>query len=136
VEIATLEATVKAELEEKNEVLDQLMKERGGNFYVTLSIATLAAGNHDRLLYSLCVVLCFVESNETLHQEIRDLKVNHFSLKEKHDEVSEKMRFFTKVTGNKNAFIFFVCSYCLCITWKSFVVFRKVLWMSKNLKKL
>ncbi|CAB4039847.1 fantom-like isoform X1, partial [Paramuricea clavata] len=64
VEIATLESTVKSELEEKNEILDQLMKER--------------------------------ESNEVLHQEIRDLKVNHFSLKEKHDEVSEKMRVFTK----------------------------------------
>ena len=38
-----------------------------------------------------------LESNEALHDEIRDLKVNHFSLKEKHDEVSEKMRFFTKV---------------------------------------
>ena len=29
VEIATLEATVKSELEEKNKILDQLMKERG-----------------------------------------------------------------------------------------------------------
>lgn len=64
VEIATLEATVKSELEEKNEILDQLMKER--------------------------------ESNENLHDEIRDLKVNHFSLKEKHDELMEKMKFFTK----------------------------------------
>ena len=45
----------------------------------------------------ICNNLCFIESNETLHEEIRDLKVNHFSLKEKYDEVSEKMRFFTKV---------------------------------------
>lgn len=29
VEIATLEASVKSELEEKNDILDQLMKERG-----------------------------------------------------------------------------------------------------------
>jgi hypothetical protein len=135
VEIATLEATVKAELEEKNEVLDQLMKERGGILRYSKHSCTSSAQAIITVYCTHCV-LCFVESNETLHQEIRDLNVNHFSLKEKHDEVSEKMRFFTKVTRNKNAFVFFVCSYCLCITWKSFVVFRKVLWMSKNLKKL
>jgi hypothetical protein len=58
VEIATLEATVKAELEEKNEVLDQLMKERGGNFYVTLSIATLAVLRQS--LQSTVLIVCRV----------------------------------------------------------------------------
>ena len=48
--------------------------------------------------YKLVCLNSFLESNENLHDEIRDLKVNHFSLKEKHDELMEKMKFFTKVS--------------------------------------
>ena len=41
VEIATLEATVKSELEEKNEILDQLMKERGLQSFPLLCCETV-----------------------------------------------------------------------------------------------
>ena len=37
------------------------------------------------------------ESAEKLQVELRDLRVQYFTLKELHDDLREKMKFFTKV---------------------------------------
>ncbi|KAJ7360419.1 Protein fantom [Desmophyllum pertusum] len=36
------------------------------------------------------------ESAEKLHSELRELRVQHYTLKEQHDDLKEKMKFFTK----------------------------------------
>lgn len=37
------------------------------------------------------------ESAEKLQTELRELRVQHFTVKEQHDDLKEKMKFFTKV---------------------------------------
>lgn len=64
VELEQLRATLKSDLEEKNEILDKLTHER--------------------------------ESAEKLESELRGLRVQHYALKEQHDDLKEKMKFFTK----------------------------------------
>lgn len=64
VEMEQLRATLKSDLEEKNEILDKLTHER--------------------------------ESAEKLQSELRDLRVQFYTLKEQHDDLKEKMKFFTK----------------------------------------
>ena len=39
----------------------------------------------------------FTESAEKLQTELRELRVQHYTLKEQHDDLKEKMKFFTKV---------------------------------------
>ena len=38
-----------------------------------------------------------LESAEKLQSELRDLRVQFYTLKEQHDDLKEKMKFFTKV---------------------------------------
>lgn len=38
-----------------------------------------------------------VESAEKLNAELRELRVQHYTLKEQYDDLKEKMKFFTKV---------------------------------------
>ena len=38
-----------------------------------------------------------LESAEKLESELRGLRVQHYALKEQHDDLKEKMKFFTKV---------------------------------------
>ncbi|XP_013398857.1 protein fantom isoform X2 [Lingula anatina] len=64
VQIAQLDATLKADVGEKGGILDRLSHER--------------------------------ETNERLEKELRDLNLQHLQLKEQHDELKEKMKFFTK----------------------------------------
>ena len=40
-----------------------------------------------------------VESAEKLQSELREVRVQHYTLKEQHDDLKEKMKFFTKVTA-------------------------------------
>lgn len=40
----------------------------------------------------------FSESAEKLQSELRELRVQHYTLKEQHDDLKEKMKFFTKVS--------------------------------------
>ena len=42
-------------------------------------------------------LLFLLESAEKLQSELRELRVQHYTLKEQHDELKEKMKFFTKV---------------------------------------
>ena len=37
------------------------------------------------------------ESAEKLQAELRELRVQHYTLKEQHDDLKEKMKFFSKV---------------------------------------
>ena len=39
----------------------------------------------------------FTESAEKLQTELREMRVQHYTLKEQHDDLKEKMKFFTKV---------------------------------------
>jgi len=64
VEMEQLRATLKSDLQEKNDILDKLTHER--------------------------------ESAEKLQAELRELRVQHYTLKEQHDDLKEKMKFFTK----------------------------------------
>lgn len=46
----------------------------------------------------LChLVIIIVESAEKLNAELRELRVQHYTLKEQYDDLKEKMKFFTKV---------------------------------------
>ena len=38
-----------------------------------------------------------LETAEKLHEELRELRVQHYTLREQHDELRDKMKFFTKV---------------------------------------
>lgn len=42
-------------------------------------------------------VIIIVESAEKLNAELRELRVQHYTLKEQYDDLKEKMKFFTKV---------------------------------------
>lgn len=42
-------------------------------------------------------VYIIAESAEKLTSELRELRVQHYTLKEQHDDLKEKMKFFTKV---------------------------------------
>lgn len=46
---------------------------------------------------NLKVVFVILESAEKLQSELRDLRVQFYTLKEQHDDLKEKMKFFTKV---------------------------------------
>ena len=43
------------------------------------------------------LVIIIVESAEKLNAELRELRVQHYTLKEQYDDLKEKMKFFTKV---------------------------------------
>lgn len=45
--------------------------------------------------------MSYVESAEKLQSELREVRVQHYTLKEQHDDLKEKMKFFTKVTGGR-----------------------------------
>jgi len=62
--IAQLEATVKADVTEKNVVLDRLTSER--------------------------------DITDSSKKEYRELQVKYYEIKEKHDDLNEKLKFFTK----------------------------------------
>ncbi|XP_060591570.1 protein fantom-like isoform X2 [Ruditapes philippinarum] len=64
VQIAQLEATLKADLGEKGGILDKLAIEK--------------------------------DQYDTMAAEYREMQLNHYSLKEKYDDLVEKMKFFTK----------------------------------------
>ena len=74
----------------------------------------------------------FTESAEKLQTELREMRVQHYTLKEQHDDLKEKMKFFTKVisgllftectayynTGNHagppfNVTVFFYVCHCI-----------------------
>lgn len=48
-----------------------------------------------------CTAMSYVESAEKLQSELREVRVQHYTLKEQHDDLKEKMKFFTKVTGGR-----------------------------------
>ncbi|CAH1779675.1 unnamed protein product [Owenia fusiformis] len=64
VQVAQLEATLKADVGEKGGILDRLTTER--------------------------------EDHEQLQNDFREVQVKYFQLKEEHDELSQKMQFFTR----------------------------------------
>ena len=45
----------------------------------------------------ILLVIIIVESAEKLNAELRELRVQHYTLKEQYDDLKEKMKFFTKV---------------------------------------
>lgn len=47
-----------------------------------------------------------VESAEKLQSELREVRVQHYTLKEQHDDLKEKMKFFTKVTGGRIFYVY------------------------------
>jgi len=82
VQIAQLEATLKADLGEKGNILDRLTAER--------------------------------EATERQDKQNRELQREYYKLKEQHDELKEKMKFFTKVIR---------CNLCISrLHQKSFVI--------------
>ena len=57
-------------------------------------------GKMPLLLMNSTAMSC-VESAEKLQSELREVRVQHYTLKEQHDDLKEKMKFFTKVTGGR-----------------------------------
>ena len=90
-----LRATLNSDLQEKNDILDKLTNERG-----KLSVFLLRTkGLWPRSCYFFSSVssTLFPESAEKLQTELREMRVQHYTLKEQHDDLKEKMKFFTKV---------------------------------------
>ena len=90
-----LRATLHSDLQEKNDILDKLTNERGKSSVILLR----TKGSWLRSCYFFLSVsfTLFPESAEKLQTELRELRVQHYTLKEQHDDLREKMKFFTKV---------------------------------------
>ena len=44
-----------------------------------------------------CNVLSYTDVSDASKKQFRELQVKYFELKEKHDDLTEKLKFFTKV---------------------------------------
>ncbi len=80
IQIAQLEATLKADVGEKGTILDKLNNER--------------------------------DQYDKLNTEMRDVQVKYFEMKQKYDDMNEKMQFLSKVTFEK-IFLYLLIRYLL-----------------------
>ena len=54
----------------------------------------------------LFIPLHFVDASDSSKKQFRELQVKYYELKERHDDLSEKLKFFTKVMVVRNIFYF------------------------------
>ncbi|KAK2187638.1 hypothetical protein NP493_159g03000 [Ridgeia piscesae] len=81
VQIAQLEATLKADVGEKGSIIDRLTTENAA-----VSVAKLLR----------IPLVNYIDAHEKLQEEHKDLRIKYIQLKQEADDLRDKMRFFTK----------------------------------------
>lgn len=84
-QIAQLEATIKADLGERGTLLDRLTLEKGRN----LSFVEINLSGYFLFLFS--------DANKKIDDDHRSMHLKYLEMKEKYDDLAEKMKFFERV---------------------------------------
>ena len=86
-QIAQLEATMKADLGERGSLLDRLTTEKSSFYFQFLQYAGIS------LRFSL-------DTKQKSEEEYRTMHLKYLEMKEKYDDLTEKMKFFERVSSD------------------------------------
>ena len=91
VQIAQLEATLRADVGEKGSILDKLNAERGAhNRGCRNNSCTCKSCNNLSMLHLAA------EEYDNMEAELKEMRIKFYQTKQENDELKDKIRFFTK----------------------------------------